>query len=84
MKTIWKKFKVFWREVGNVLTNLLCPVVSAIAAGMELCQMPASWIKGVKKFEYWLFYACSTKDKIDHVVDKVDEALKDIEDKEVE
>lgn len=35
MKNIWKKFKLFFREVGNFLTNLLCPIVSIVIAGME-------------------------------------------------
>ena len=77
MKKFWKKFKIFWVEIGNILTNILCPVIAVVAAGMELCQLPASWIQAVKKVEYWCWYACGTKEKLDKIVDKVDEILEE-------
>ena len=77
MKKFWKKFKIFWVEIGNILTNILCPVVAVVAAGMELCQLPTSWIQVVKKIEYWCWYACGTKEKLDKIVDKVDEILEE-------
>lgn len=75
MKKIWKKFKLFWKELGNILTNLLCPVLAVIAAGMELCQLPTKWIQGVKKAEYWCWKLCGTKENIDKIVDKIDEVV---------
>lgn len=77
MKKIWSKVKLFVREVGNFLTNLLCPVISAITAGMELCQLPMKWIEFMKKAEYWCWQACGTKDTIDKIIDKVDEVIEE-------
>lgn len=75
MKKFWSKFKLFWKELGNFLTNLLCPVVSALASGAALLQLPAGVIQFLKKVEYWCFYACSTKPVIDELVEKVDEVI---------
>lgn len=75
MKKFWAKFKIFWRELGNALTNILCPIMSILAAGCELLQLPTSVIDALKKAEYWCWYACGTKDKIDEIIDKVDEVF---------
>ena len=75
MKKVWEKIKCFIKEIGNVLTDILCPICSIVAAAMEVGQLPASWIKAVKKVEYWLFYACGTKDVIDQIVGTIDIAV---------
>lgn len=73
-----KKFKCFWKELGNVLTNVLVPVVAMVAAIMELLQLPTAWIQGVKKVEYWLWEACGTKKEIDKFIEKVEVMLDDV------
>ena len=73
-----KKLKCFWRELGNILTNVLVPFVAGIAAVMELCQLPTSWIQFIKKVEYWLWEACGTKKKIDEFLEKVEEAAEEV------
>jgi hypothetical protein len=37
-----KKIKLFFKEMGNALTNILCPLVSIVIALMELFQLPTS------------------------------------------
>lgn len=75
MKKFWKKFKLFFREIGNFLTNLLCPIVSIVIAGMEALQLPIKWIEFMKKVEYWCWKACGTKEVIEDMIEKVDEQV---------
>lgn len=75
--TVWEKFKLFWRELGNILLNIACPVLSMIAAICELLQLPASVIDAIKKAEYWCFYAFGTKKVIDKIIENAVEALED-------
>lgn len=72
MKNFWAKFKLFWRELGNILTNVLCPIVSLVIAIMEILHLPISAISFMKKVEYWLFFASGTKEKIDEIIEDVD------------
>ena len=79
-KKAWKKFVVFWKEIGNFFTNLLCPLLSLVAALAEVLQLPTNVIQGIKKAEYWAWNASGTKDAIDKIVDKADEIIeKEIE-----
>ena len=75
MKNVWKKFVIFWKELGNMLTNILCPIMSILAATAEMLQLPTSVIQAIKKAEYWCWYACGTKDTLDQMVDKIDEVV---------
>lgn len=75
MKTFWKKIKLFFREVGNILTNLLCPVIAVVIAGMELCQFPIAWIKLLKKIEYWCWKACGTQETIEKIIETIDKKI---------
>lgn len=75
MKTYWKKFKAFWRELGNLLTNVACPLLAIAAAVLEIVGAPTSWIQGVKKAEYWCWNACGTKEKIDNIVEQIDKVV---------
>lgn len=52
MKKVWSKIKCFIKELGNILTNMLCPICSIIIAAMEVGQLPASAIQFMKKVEY--------------------------------
>lgn len=74
-KKAWKKFVVFWKEIGNFFTNLLCPILSLIAACAELLQLPTKAIQGIKKAEYWAWNISGTKDVIDGFVDQVDDLV---------
>lgn len=77
MKKFWEKFKLFWKELGNILTNLLCPVLSILCALSELLHLPDSVIKALKKAEHWAFYANATKPMIDAIVESADKKLED-------
>jgi hypothetical protein len=46
---------------------------------LEVVGAPASWIKGVKKAEYWCWYACGTKEQIDNIVDSIDQVVGSID-----
>jgi hypothetical protein len=35
-----KKFKLFFKEMGNAMTNVLCPLFSLAAALLELFHFP--------------------------------------------
>ena len=74
-KTAWKKFVVFWKEVGNFLTNLLCPIFSLVAACAELLQLPTNVIQAIKKAEHWAWNISGTKDIIDGFIDQVDDLV---------
>lgn len=78
MKTYWKKFKLFWKELGNIFTNMLCPLLSTIVAILEIFGLPINWINAVKQAEYWCWNACGTKEKIDEIVEGVDSIIGDI------
>lgn len=75
MKIYWKKFKMFWRELGNLLTNVLCPLLAVIAAMLEIFGAPIAWINGVKKAEYWCWNVSGTKKKIDSVIEEIDKVV---------
>lgn len=75
MKTYWKKFKAFWKELGNLVTNVACPLLSIVAAILEIFNAPASWIQGVKKAEHWCWNLYGTKEDIDKIVDGIDNAI---------
>lgn len=79
MKTYWEKFKLFWRELGNVFTNILCPLLSAIVAILEIFGLPISWINSVKQAEYWCWNACGTKNKIDSIIDVADKIVEELD-----
>jgi hypothetical protein len=40
MKKYWQKFKIFWKELGNILTNVACPFLSILVAILELFSAP--------------------------------------------
>lgn len=77
MKKFWEKFKLFWKELGNILTDLLCPILSILCALSELLHLPDSVIKALKKAEHWAFYASATKPLIDSIIDSADKKLED-------
>lgn len=81
MKNFWSKFKLFWKELGNTITNFLCPLISLLIAIMELCQLPNSWIQMMKKAEYWAWFASGTKEKIDALIEEIEEEAMDYVDK---
>lgn len=68
----WSKIKLFWKEVGNLLTNVLCPLLGILIAISEVIGLPISWIQSLKKAEYWCWNACGTKEDIDKIVDVID------------
>ena len=71
---MFKKIKdrviLFVKEVGNVLTDLLIPVVGLAILVMEALPIPRKYIKWLKIVEYWLFYAAGTADKINEDIKK--------------
>lgn len=75
MNKYWKKFKMFWRELGNILTNIACPFLAILVAISEIFGLPANFIQSIKKAEYWCWNACGTKDKIDEIVDAIDQVV---------
>lgn len=79
MVKVWKKIKTAVKEVFNLLTNLLCPVMSAICVIMEVFQLPAGAIQAVKNAEYWCWKVAGTKTNIDDLLEKVDDAVEKTE-----
>ena len=75
LKTAWKKIKCAVKELFNLLTNLACPVLAALCLVAELLQLPTSWIKALKKAEYWCWKVAGTQDAIEHFVEQVDDAV---------
>lgn len=71
----WSKIKLFWKEVGNLLTNVLCPLLGILTAIFEVVGAPINWIQSLKKAEYWCWNACGTKEDIDSIIDAADEIV---------
>lgn len=76
LKTAWKKIKCAVKEIFNFLTNLVCPLLSALCILCELFNLPTSWIQGLKKAEYWCWQAAGTKEVIDDFIEQIDDAVK--------
>ena len=53
------------KEVGNLLTNFLIPLVGLVILIAEILPIPRMYIKFLKTVEYWLFYASGTADNIE-------------------
>ena len=81
-KKAWKKFVIFWKEVGNFFTNLLCPILSLLAACAELLQLPTKAIQGIKKAEHWAWNLSGTKDIVDNLVEGIDNVVDKYEEQE--
>ena len=77
MKKILKRISFFLKELLNFLTDVLVPLVSLIAAILQLLPVPLKWVHTVKKIENWLYYAKGTGDKIKEEVDKIEKDLKE-------
>ena len=43
---------MFWRELGNILTNIACPFLAILVAISEIFGLPATFIQSIKKAEY--------------------------------
>ena len=81
-KKAWKKFVIFWKEVGNFFTNLLCPILSLLAACAELLQLPTKAIQGLKNAEHWAWNLSGTKDIVDDLVEGIDNVVDKYEEQE--
>jgi hypothetical protein len=68
--------------MGNAMTNVLCPLFSLAAALLELFHFPTEWIKFVKEMEYWAWFTSGTKDKIDKILNEVEEIVEELEGEE--
>lgn len=79
LKTAWKKIKCAAKEVLNIFTNLFCPVLALVCALAEVCQLPTSVIKALKKAEHWCWNACGTVDDIENFIEEVDKVIEKIE-----
>ena len=65
-----KRVKLFIREIGNLLANVLVPLVSLLILIVDLFPVPTAIIAWMKKIEYWLFFASGTADKIDKILEE--------------
>lgn len=78
IKTIWKKFKCVSKEALNLFTNLFTPVLSLFCLLAEALQLPSSFIKFLKKVEYWCWNASGTSKYIDDFIEQVDDVVDDM------
>ncbi len=76
MKKVLKRISFFLKEILNIITDILVPLVALVAAILQLLPVPLKWINVVKKIENWLYYAKGTGDKIKEEVDKIEKDLK--------
>lgn len=76
MKKVLKRVSFFLKEVLNIITDILVPLVALVAAILQLLPVPLKWIHVVKRIENWLYYAKGTGDKIKEEVDKIEKELK--------
>lgn len=71
MNKLYKRVKLFFKEIGNILTNTLIPVVGLVILIAEILPIPVTYIKYLKLVEYWLFYASGTADQISEEIKKM-------------
>ena len=76
MKKIFKRIGLFLKELLNIIGNILVPIVSVLIAIMAILPVPTKFIKLLKVFEYWLFYAQGTAEKIDKIIEEKEKKLK--------
>ena len=70
MKKFFQRLKVIVKEVFNVITNFLVPIISLVIAILEILPIPMKFVKIVKTVEYWLFYAAGTAEDIEKAIDE--------------
>jgi hypothetical protein len=63
-KKIKDRVVMFFKEIGNVATNFLIPLLGLIIIVVEVLPVPNKYINFLKVVEYWLFYAAGTAEKI--------------------
>ena len=68
MNKILKRVKLFLKEVMNVLTDVLVPLVALIIAILELLPVPFIWIRVLKQAEHILFKAFGTLEDIEEII----------------
>lgn len=74
---VWgKKIWLLFREVMNILTNVLVPLASLIVAILEILPVPIIWVKVAKMVEYWLFEFAGTASKIDKIIEEETKNIK--------
>lgn len=52
------------KEIANLLTNTIIPIVGLVILITELLPIPKMYIAYLKTLEYYLFYAAGTADDI--------------------
>lgn len=72
---LWTKIKIFFKELLNIATNVACPILSALCAIAELCQLPGTVIEGIKKVEYKAFEVCGTAKQIAEYVENTEQQI---------
>lgn len=76
MKKVFKRVRLFLKEILNFITNILVPIVSVVISILEVLPVPSTWIKLMKVLEYWLFYAFGTAKDIDKAIEENEKKLK--------
>lgn len=71
----WEKIKIVLREIGNIATNVACPLISILIVICQTLDVPIGVISALKKAEYWCFYASATLEKIKEATEKIDEII---------
>lgn len=71
MKKFFKRIKLFLKELINIITNFLVPVVAVLIAILEIFPfIPLKIILFLKTVEYWLFYAAGTAEDVKEAIEK--------------
>jgi predicted secreted Zn-dependent protease len=70
------RFVIFLKEIMNVLTNILVPLVSLLVMIAELLPfIPIGAVNVLKKIEYWMFYAAGTSKDIEKKLEEKQKKL---------
>lgn len=80
-KVALKRISLFFKEILNLLGNILVPIVSLLVTIAQILPIPTTWVAELKKFEYWLFYASGTAKDIGKILDDKIEELEKGEEK---
>ncbi len=73
---VWTKILIGVKEVGNVITNMLCPLTSILVVIATMFQLPIGVVKALKTAEEWLWKASGTATAVEEAIKKQEEKEK--------
>jgi hypothetical protein len=72
IKNILHRAVIFLKELVNVITDVLVPIMALLAAILELIPfIPLTWVQGIKKLEDFFYNLAGTAKDIKEEIKKI-------------